>query len=76
MYTGYTTDPVEYTHTIPQIFVSSMRKLCCDLAKAPGCHLTLEWIEKQTGEEERLVVEEQAQGMQDKTFLPTVEWSK
>ena len=52
-----------------------MRKLCSDPAKAPGCHLTLEWIEKQTGEEEKLVVEEQTQGMQGKTFLPTVESS-
>ena len=40
-----------------------------DPTKAPGCHLTLEWTEKETEDERELVGEEQTQGIHSKCQL-------
>ena len=40
-----------------------------DPTKVPGCHLTLEWTEKETEDERELVGEEQTQGIHSKRQL-------
>ena len=34
---------VEYSAVPPQVFLSNLRKFCCNKENAPGCSITLEW---------------------------------